>query len=133
MKLSHTCSIYVWLVASLSIIFSATHCHSDLLCQVTPEYWQKWRKKLLLGHNFFSNSLFLGQTITDCVSKQGGGNSIKIWGVLPSVWLIHQQYVWGLLWQYMYSQYYTSCANIWKYHLWNLNFLFLTVWPHSFL
>lgn len=83
-------------VASRPLLPSATYWHSDLLCQVTSEYWQKWRKKKYYWDtvSFFS-SLFLGQTITDCDSKRGWENSIKIWGMLPSVRLIRQQYLWG--------------------------------------
>jgi len=55
-------------VASLPLCFSATYLHIDLLCQVTPEYWQKFYWDTV----FYFNSLFLGQTITDCVSKQVG-------------------------------------------------------------
>jgi len=30
----------------------ATYWHSDLLCQVTPEYWQKMKEKYTTGTQF---------------------------------------------------------------------------------
>jgi len=80
MKLSHTCSIYHWLWQAVHYFFQQLTDTVTFSVRLLQNIGKSEGKKILLGHNFFFNNICLGQTITDCVSKQGGGegNSIKI-------------------------------------------------------
>lgn len=134
MKLSHTCSIYLWLWQACHYLFQQLTLWPSL--SGYSRILAKMKGKNTTGTQFFFffNSLFLGQTITDCVSKwRGGGEFNKTMRCVTISMARPSAISLGLLWQYIYSQYYTTSANIWKYRLWNFNRLCLTVWPHTLL